>query len=79
MLNRTRVWIICFNIDKSTSTQFGKPSTLKEDLCVVFEFFLAHWLIHRVNSIMRNSLQWYQSSQYNHPVRHLRAWAVTLD
>ncbi|KAH9162835.1 fungal-specific transcription factor domain-containing protein [Lactarius sanguifluus] len=31
MLNRTRVWIICFNLDKSTATQFGKPSTLKED------------------------------------------------
>ncbi|KAI0251644.1 fungal-specific transcription factor domain-containing protein [Lactifluus subvellereus] len=49
MLNRTRVWMICFNLDKSTATQFGKPSTLKEDY------------------IMRNSLQWYQSSQYNHP------------
>ncbi|KAI9439194.1 fungal-specific transcription factor domain-containing protein [Lactarius indigo] len=31
MLNRTRIWIICFNLDKSTATQFGKPSTLKED------------------------------------------------
>ncbi|KAH9018312.1 hypothetical protein EDB84DRAFT_1566471 [Lactarius hengduanensis] len=31
MLNRTRVWIICFNLDKSTAMQFGKPSTLKED------------------------------------------------
>ncbi|KAI9508712.1 fungal-specific transcription factor domain-containing protein [Russula earlei] len=34
MLNRTRIWIICFNIDKSTATQFGKPSTLKEDFIV---------------------------------------------
>jgi hypothetical protein len=32
MLNRTRIWIICFNLDKSTATQFGKPSTLKDDL-----------------------------------------------
>ncbi|KAI0263617.1 fungal-specific transcription factor domain-containing protein [Gloeopeniophorella convolvens] len=31
LLNRTRIWIICFNLDKSTATQFGKPSTLKED------------------------------------------------
>ncbi|KAG2124252.1 hypothetical protein BD769DRAFT_1776582 [Suillus cothurnatus] len=31
MLNRTRVWMICFNIDRSTATQFGKPSTIKED------------------------------------------------
>ncbi|KAI9447292.1 hypothetical protein F5148DRAFT_1371274 [Russula earlei] len=34
MLNHTRIWIICFNIDKSTATQFGKPSTLKEDFIV---------------------------------------------
>jgi hypothetical protein len=34
MLNRTRIWIICFNVDKSTATQFGKPSTLREDQCV---------------------------------------------
>ncbi|KAI9508632.1 hypothetical protein F5148DRAFT_1148883 [Russula earlei] len=34
MLNRTRIWIICFNIDKSTATQIGKPSTLKEDFIV---------------------------------------------
>ncbi|OJA14638.1 hypothetical protein AZE42_02677 [Rhizopogon vesiculosus] len=31
MLNRTRVWMLCFNIDRSTATQFGKPSTIKED------------------------------------------------
>ncbi|KAH9995295.1 fungal-specific transcription factor domain-containing protein [Russula vinacea] len=31
MLNRTRIWIICYNLDKSTATQFGKPSTLRED------------------------------------------------
>ncbi|KAH8976971.1 fungal-specific transcription factor domain-containing protein [Lactarius hatsudake] len=31
MLNRTRVWIICFNLDKSAAMQFGKPCTLKED------------------------------------------------
>ena len=34
ILNRTRVWMICFNLDRSTATQFGKPSTIKEDLCV---------------------------------------------
>ncbi|KAG1785452.1 uncharacterized protein HD556DRAFT_1249829 [Suillus plorans] len=31
MLNRARVCMICFNIDKSTATQFGKPSMTKED------------------------------------------------
>lgn len=30
-LNRTRVWMICFNLDRSTATQFGKPITIKED------------------------------------------------
>jgi hypothetical protein len=34
MLNRTRIWIICFNLDKSTATQFGKPSTLKDDYVI---------------------------------------------
>jgi len=29
--NRTRIWINCYNLDRSTSTQFGKPSTIKED------------------------------------------------
>ncbi|EJD40885.1 hypothetical protein AURDEDRAFT_115753 [Auricularia subglabra TFB-10046 SS5] len=33
-LNRTRVWLICFNLDRSTSTQFGKMSTLREDFIV---------------------------------------------
>jgi hypothetical protein len=31
LMNRSRIWIICFNLDKSTARQFGKPSTLKED------------------------------------------------
>lgn len=34
ILNRTRVWLICFNLDRSTATQFGKPSTIKEDYIV---------------------------------------------
>jgi len=34
VLNRTRIWINCYNLDKSTATQFGKPSTLKEDFIV---------------------------------------------
>ncbi|KAL0948305.1 hypothetical protein HGRIS_010897 [Hohenbuehelia grisea] len=31
ILNKTRVWMICFNLDRSTATQFGKPFTIKED------------------------------------------------
>ncbi|KAF8631666.1 hypothetical protein AX17_005067 [Amanita inopinata Kibby_2008] len=30
-LNRTRTWIVCYNLDRSTATQFGKPATIKED------------------------------------------------
>ncbi|KAM6490759.1 hypothetical protein JOM56_013722 [Amanita muscaria] len=30
ILNRTRVWMICCNLDRSTAAQFGKPSTIKE-------------------------------------------------
>ncbi|KAF8634663.1 hypothetical protein AX15_000766 [Amanita polypyramis BW_CC] len=29
-LNKTRVWMVCCNLDRSTATQFGKPSTIKE-------------------------------------------------
>lgn len=25
MLNRTRVWLNCFNLDRSTGSQYGKP------------------------------------------------------
>jgi hypothetical protein len=31
ILNRTRAWMLCFNQDRSTATQFGKPWTIKED------------------------------------------------
>ena len=31
MVNQTRVWLLCFNLDRSTASQFGKPSTIKED------------------------------------------------
>lgn len=34
LLNRTRTWLICFNLDRSMSTQLGKPSTIKEDWIV---------------------------------------------
>ena len=31
MVNQTRAWLLCFNLDRSTASQFGKPSTIKED------------------------------------------------
>lgn len=31
-INKIRVWMNCYNLDRSTATQFGKPSTIKEDL-----------------------------------------------
>ena len=30
-LNRTRVWMIVFNLDRSTAQSFGKPATIKDD------------------------------------------------
>jgi hypothetical protein len=29
-LNRMRAWMICYNMDRSTGTQFGKPCTIKD-------------------------------------------------
>ncbi|KAI0755619.1 hypothetical protein C8Q74DRAFT_1210774 [Fomes fomentarius] len=34
MINQTRVWMLCFNLDRSTAAQFGKPSTIKEDYTI---------------------------------------------
>ncbi|KAM5545448.1 hypothetical protein V8D89_000486 [Ganoderma adspersum] len=34
MINQTRVWLLCFNLDRSTASQFGKPSTIKEDYTI---------------------------------------------
>ncbi|KAG9045736.1 hypothetical protein FS837_005758 [Tulasnella sp. UAMH 9824] len=34
ILNRTRTWIICFNLDRSGATQFGKPPSIKEDTVI---------------------------------------------
>ncbi len=28
MLNRTRAWLNCFNLDRSTGSQYGKPPTI---------------------------------------------------
>ena len=29
LLNRTRVWLNCFNLDRSSGSQYGKPSVIK--------------------------------------------------
>ncbi|KAH9914369.1 uncharacterized protein BXZ73DRAFT_55048 [Epithele typhae] len=34
MVNQARVWMLCFNLDRSTSAQFGKPSTIHEDYLI---------------------------------------------
>ncbi|GJE99679.1 fungal-specific transcription factor domain-containing protein [Phanerochaete sordida] len=34
VINRVRVWLNCYNLDRSTATQFGKHSTIKEDFIV---------------------------------------------
>ena len=62
--------MICFNLDRSTATQFGKPSTIKEDLYVSsLSLLLLHKLtLEQSCSITRNAKDWYKKSQYNHPV-----------
>lgn len=34
ILNRTRTWIICFNMDRSSSAQLGKPMTIRENYLI---------------------------------------------
>ncbi|OBZ72956.1 Protein priB [Grifola frondosa] len=34
LVNQCRVWLVCYNLDRSTATQFGKPSTIKEDFLI---------------------------------------------
>ena len=31
MLNRVRLWLNCYTLDRSTATQYGKPYSIKED------------------------------------------------
>jgi len=68
ILNKTRVWMICSNLDRSTATQFGKPLMIKEDSCV-FSLFRLQCPRPTMFSIMRNAKEWYKKSQYNHAVR----------
>jgi hypothetical protein len=55
MLNRTRVWLNCFNLDRSTGSQYGKPPIIKntdyiamhsEDWWESSEYNLKHFDIH---------------------------------
>ncbi|KAI0306674.1 fungal-specific transcription factor domain-containing protein [Multifurca ochricompacta] len=32
--NRERTWLVCFSLDRSTSAQMGKPSSIRED-CII--------------------------------------------
>ncbi|KAL6303631.1 hypothetical protein BKA93DRAFT_853541 [Sparassis latifolia] len=34
IINQTRLWMICFNLDRSMATQFGKPATIKENYTI---------------------------------------------
>ncbi|KAI0370732.1 hypothetical protein BV20DRAFT_943680 [Pilatotrama ljubarskyi] len=34
LVNQQRVWLLCYNVDRSTATQFGKPATIKEDYTI---------------------------------------------
>ncbi|KAG8715199.1 hypothetical protein FRC09_016829 [Ceratobasidium sp. 395] len=34
VLNRTRTWLICFNLDRALATKLGRPTTIPEDYIV---------------------------------------------
>ncbi|PVG01932.1 hypothetical protein CPB86DRAFT_751962 [Serendipita vermifera] len=34
VLNRTRTWIICFNMDRTSAAQLGKPMTIRENYMI---------------------------------------------
>jgi len=55
MLNRTRIWLNCFNVDRSTGSQYGKPPTISnmdytanhsEDWWKSSPFNMKHFDIH---------------------------------
>ncbi|KAJ7063571.1 hypothetical protein C8F01DRAFT_985730 [Mycena amicta] len=51
-LNRTRVWMVCSNLDRSMATQLGKPAAIRDN----------------DRSILRHgSDDWYKMSPYNSP------------
>jgi len=84
LLNRTRTWLICFNLDRSCATQFGKPPTIREDSITrnsslwwkKSEFKLAN---HPREDITHLILQTFPIGQYNHPYDiHLCAYTELL-
>lgn len=45
ILNRTRCWLGCFNADKAMSTQFGKPTTLREGVYRLHPFLSSSFVL----------------------------------
>ena len=34
VLNRTRTWMLCYNLDRSTAAQLGKPMTIRDNYTI---------------------------------------------
>lgn len=67
LLNRTRTWLICYNLDRSASAQLGKPASIRPDP-----------IIRNCKAIGKQPA-WWKSSPYNDPYDlHLCAYTDLL-
>lgn len=67
LLNRTRTWLICYNLDRSASAQLGKPANIRPDPII------------RSCKPWGKYPAWWKSSPYNDPFDlHLCAYTDLL-
>ncbi|KAG8811426.1 hypothetical protein FRC17_002458 [Serendipita sp. 399] len=67
LLNRTRTWLICYNLDRSVSAQLGKPASIRPDPII------------RSCLAIGNRPAWWNSSANNDPYDlHLCAYTELL-
>lgn len=67
LLNRSRTWLICYNLDRSASAQLGKPASIRADP-----------IIRSVRAV-GDRKPWWKASQYNDPFDlHLCAYTDLL-
>ncbi|KAG8776432.1 hypothetical protein FRC16_004523 [Serendipita sp. 398] len=67
LLNRTRTWLICYNLDRSVSAQLGKPASIRPDPII------------RSCKAIGDRPAWWNSSKANDPFDlHLCAYSELL-
>lgn len=65
-LNRIRTWLNCWNVDRSSSTQFGKPTGLEEEEVV------------RMATEVAGGRGWWRGSEWNHQYDVHMVWYTEL-